>query len=194
MRHENARCINDGWRFHPGEMAPEGIDEEALASWERVTLPHSWNALDTMEVEPGRHYTRAVGWYVREIEPAAPGERDAEGPARHLGVIEEELVEVAHPVEEQAVGVRRLDLDILRHHRRGPFGGLDGAGRGFIHPRNLAEPGAAFEGGIHRGNGTFRRPKLPRRRGSGSGMAMIWSASNPKTDAVARVHWGEFRP
>ncbi|HVU65643.1 MAG TPA: glycoside hydrolase family 2 TIM barrel-domain containing protein [Ktedonobacteraceae bacterium] len=75
MRHENARCINDGWRFHPGEMAPEGIDEEALASWERVTLPHSWNALDTMEVEPGRHYTRAVGWYVREIEPAAPGER-----------------------------------------------------------------------------------------------------------------------
>ena len=46
------------------------------------------------------------------------GEDDAERPARDLRVVEEELVEIAHPVEEQAVGIGGLDLEILRHHRR----------------------------------------------------------------------------
>ena len=60
------------------------------------------------------------------------GEHDAERPARDLRVVEEQLVEIAHPVEEQAVGIGRLDLEILRHHRReasrGAFGIRAGAG------------------------------------------------------------------
>ena len=35
-----------------------------------------------------------------------------------LGVLEEQLVEIAHPVEQQAIRIRRLDLQILLHHRR----------------------------------------------------------------------------
>ena len=37
---------------------------------------------------------------------------------RGLGVLEEQLVEIAHPVEQQAIRVGRLDLHVLRHHRR----------------------------------------------------------------------------
>ena len=49
---------------------------------------------------------------------AALGERDAERARGDLGVVEEQLVEIAHPVEQQAVRIGRLDLDVLRHHRR----------------------------------------------------------------------------
>ena len=51
---------------------------------------------------------------------AALGEHDAERAACDLGVGEEQLVEVAHPVEQQAVGMGRLDLEVLLHHRRDP--------------------------------------------------------------------------
>ncbi len=47
---------------------------------------------------------------------AALGEHDAERAARDLGVLEEHLVEVAHPVEQQAVRIGGFDLDVLLHH------------------------------------------------------------------------------
>jgi len=156
MRHQNAQHLNDSWRFHLGDLAPELVgkmgepgsmnvvqrltgrtqgdaptmdermfqlrggrvpptiaswkgcqNEEILddqptpsivgaspcvrparhvefvgavvpdeqAHWDDVTLPHSWNALDTMEVDEAHHYTRSVGWYAREIEAPAPGQR-----------------------------------------------------------------------------------------------------------------------
>ena len=43
---------------------------------------------------------------------------DAERPARGLRVVEEELVEIAHAVKQEAIRVRGLDLHVLRHHRR----------------------------------------------------------------------------
>jgi hypothetical protein len=49
---------------------------------------------------------------------AAFGERDAEGAAGDFRVFEEQLVEVAHAVEQQRIRVRCLDLDELLHHRR----------------------------------------------------------------------------
>ena len=56
---------------------------------------------------------------------AALGQHDAERPAGDLGVREEQLVEIAHAIEQQAIRVGRLDLEKLRHHRRGArgFGG-----------------------------------------------------------------------
>ena len=47
------------------------------------------------------------------------GERDAERARGDLSVLEEQLVEIAHAVEQQAVFVGRLNLQKLRHHRRG---------------------------------------------------------------------------
>ena len=62
---------------------------------------------------------------------ASLGQHDPERPARDLRILEEELVEIAHPVEEEAIGVGTLDLDILRHRRDAAvFGRLRLRGRG----------------------------------------------------------------
>ena len=49
---------------------------------------------------------------------AALGQNDAERARGDLGIPEEQFVEIAHPVEQQAVRIGGLDLDVLRHHRR----------------------------------------------------------------------------
>ena len=48
---------------------------------------------------------------------AALGQHDAERPAGGLGVLEEQLVKISHAVEQQAIGIGGLDLEVLRHHR-----------------------------------------------------------------------------
>jgi hypothetical protein len=57
----------------------------------------------------------------RNILPAmlaALGQHDAERTACDLGVFEEQLVEIAHPVEQQAIRIGGLDLDVLLHQGR----------------------------------------------------------------------------
>ena len=46
------------------------------------------------------------------------GEREVELPRRQHGIVEEHLVEVAHPEEEDRVGIGLLELVILLEHRR----------------------------------------------------------------------------
>ncbi len=50
---------------------------------------------------------------------AALGERDAERARGDFGVLEEQFVEIAHAVEQETIGVGRLDLQILGDHGRG---------------------------------------------------------------------------
>jgi len=61
---------------------------------------------------------------------AALGEHDAERARGDFGVLEEQFVEIAHPIEQQAIRIGGFDLDILLHHRRGARGAL-GARAGF---------------------------------------------------------------
>ena len=75
MRHLTAKRINDKWRFHLGDCSPEVSKHAQDLAWSSVALPHSWNALDTMMMDETRHYTRAIGWYVREVEPPPVGQR-----------------------------------------------------------------------------------------------------------------------
>ena len=49
---------------------------------------------------------------------AALGEHDAERARRDFGVLEEQLVEIAHPIEQEAIRIGGLDLDILLHDGR----------------------------------------------------------------------------
>jgi hypothetical protein len=49
---------------------------------------------------------------------AALGQRDVQRLGRRDRIVEEHLVEIAHPVEQQRIRDARLDLQILRHHRR----------------------------------------------------------------------------
>ena len=48
----------------------------------------------------------------------ALGQRNVQRFGGGHGVVKEHLVEIAHPVEQERAGVLRLDLQILRHHRR----------------------------------------------------------------------------
>ena len=49
---------------------------------------------------------------------AALGQHDAERARGSLGIVEEQFVEIAHPVEQQTIRIGGLDLDVLLHHRR----------------------------------------------------------------------------
>ena len=49
---------------------------------------------------------------------AALGQRDVEAGRGGLGVVEEQLEEIAHPVEQQRIARLGLEAVILRHHRR----------------------------------------------------------------------------
>lgn len=74
------RTLNDGWRFayggqsfaekftalvEPGKMKPFERAQEQDAGWERVTLPHTWNAKDPFDDVPG--YRRGIAWYRRTL-------------------------------------------------------------------------------------------------------------------------------
>ncbi|MDT4855467.1 hypothetical protein FQZ97_898210 [compost metagenome] len=54
------------------------------------------------------------------------GERNAQCAGRFHRIIEEQLVEIAHAIEEQRINIRGFDLDILLHHGRE-------ANSGFLH-------------------------------------------------------------
>jgi len=65
--------LDDQWMFRRADVA-QGADR-ALddASWERVSLPHTWNATDG---EHGGAYYRGAAWYRRVIQrPAVPAGR-----------------------------------------------------------------------------------------------------------------------
>jgi hypothetical protein len=53
---------------------------------------------------------------------AAPGERDVEDGCGLQRILEEQLVEIAHAVEQQAIRMHPLGREILRHRRRGEGG------------------------------------------------------------------------
>ena len=67
--------LNDGWRFAyepAGEPAAPGFDD---AGWQRVALPHTWNAEDAFDKTEG--YRRGTGWYRKplRLDPALRGKR-----------------------------------------------------------------------------------------------------------------------
>ena len=72
---------------------------------------------------------------------AALGQHDAERARGDFGVVEEQFVEIAHPVEQQAIRIGRLDLDILLHHR-GDAARLRRVALGVARPPSSAAVGA----------------------------------------------------
>src|SRR5919198_1410342 len=57
--------LNESWRFAGAEV--EGAEGVAFddSRWAAVNLPHTWNAADTQDDEPG--YRRGVGWYRKRL-------------------------------------------------------------------------------------------------------------------------------
>ncbi len=83
---------------------------------------------ETVEVVVGPFDRHAAHRDLAARVLAALRQDDAERPGRGIRILEEQLVEVAHPVEQEAVRIGGLDLDVLRHHRR--RAGRVQAGRG----------------------------------------------------------------
>ena len=57
--------LQDGWKFHAGglEYADNpGYNDE---SWEKVSLPHTWNAKDPFDDD--ETYFRGIGWYRKTL-------------------------------------------------------------------------------------------------------------------------------
>ncbi|MEO6914917.1 MAG: sugar-binding domain-containing protein, partial [Chitinophagaceae bacterium] len=52
--------INSNWNFYKGDTTK--INRSV---WEKISLPHTWNAIDVMDDEPG--YYRGVGWYKKKL-------------------------------------------------------------------------------------------------------------------------------
>ena len=86
---------------------------DLLADRDRLAQLHQLReiALDGVERHAGHRDRRAGGC-------AARGERDVEELGGALRVVVEQLVEIAHPVEQQLVRMLRLRAEILLHHRR----------------------------------------------------------------------------
>lgn len=63
--------INSNWLFCKGDTASKTQADK----WTQVTLPHTWNAQDVMDEEPG--YYRGEGWYKKTVYiPAAWKNKD----------------------------------------------------------------------------------------------------------------------
>jgi beta-galactosidase len=57
--------MNDGWSFLAEDIASFAGLKKSKEKWSAVSLPHTWNATDVMDVAPG--YRRGIGWYKREL-------------------------------------------------------------------------------------------------------------------------------
>lgn len=58
--------LNDQWQFKKDQAGTATVANLGNDSWERVNIPHTWNALDVMDDEPG--YYRGIGWYKRKLK------------------------------------------------------------------------------------------------------------------------------
>jgi len=59
------RVINSGWTFTRQNAPGAASREYSEKGWDRVSLPHTWNALDGQD--GGNDYYRGVGWYRNHI-------------------------------------------------------------------------------------------------------------------------------
>ena len=131
---------------------------DLLDDHHRFALPHELREVRLERViGNARHRNRRPG------RLSAGGQRDVEQARRAFGVDVEQLVEVAHPVEQQLVRMLCLDAKILLHHRRM-------GGKRCGHPRILMESPSVLrapaQGGPFGGGAAFdRRPCSEELRG-----------------------------
>ncbi|WP_298495947.1 glycoside hydrolase family 2 TIM barrel-domain containing protein [uncultured Algibacter sp.] len=57
--------VNDLWHFHKGSIDKPFSNDDSV-SWEKVTIPHSWNTKDILDDQDG--YYRGVAWYKKTLE------------------------------------------------------------------------------------------------------------------------------
>ena len=92
--------LAQGWEFQRGGDVDPAQAAQAAGSWERVSVPHTWNRVGYYMPDPQTHLNRAesvdkyqgVGWYRMTFTPPAmdAGQRawptGARGGTRHAAV------------------------------------------------------------------------------------------------------------
>lgn len=74
MAQRLAQSIDANWLFRKGEATETPSQAAASqAGWEKISLPHTWNATDVLDDEPG--YYRGVGWYKKTLFVPADWQR-----------------------------------------------------------------------------------------------------------------------
>ncbi|MPV89206.1 DUF4982 domain-containing protein, partial [Georgenia ruanii] len=65
-RQRERQLLNEGWVHTLGD--PAGAERPAFdtAGWQELSVPHTWNATDSLDDEPG--FYRGPGWYRRTIK------------------------------------------------------------------------------------------------------------------------------
>lgn len=59
--------INGGWEYLDRSYPdPRALDTVRAGAWQRVDLPHTWNAFDATDLVPG--YRREAGWYRKILD------------------------------------------------------------------------------------------------------------------------------
>ena len=61
VRQRSRELLDTGWRFAVGDPIGAKDTVPAAGDWAEVTVPHTWNDLDSIDDEPG--YYRGPGWY-----------------------------------------------------------------------------------------------------------------------------------
>ena len=99
--------------LRPAGLARLGRAFDLLGDGDAVAAPDQPGEIGFRRMDrhsAHRHRLAAVG--------AALGQSDVEAGRGGLGVVEEQLEEVAHPIEQQRIARLGLEAMILRHHRR----------------------------------------------------------------------------
>ncbi len=65
---ENPRTelsLNSNWKFYKGDLPGAEKTDFTVQNWQNVNIPHTWNALDMLDDEPG--FYRGIGWYRKQF-------------------------------------------------------------------------------------------------------------------------------
>src|SRR5699024_11455618 len=62
----------DVWAFAPMKLTAESSVQEVTAAGSRISVPHTWNAVDG---QTGGQYRRGRSTYARRLEGGEPGRR-----------------------------------------------------------------------------------------------------------------------
>lgn len=68
----HAEPLLDGWAFAPLELPADSSVPEVTAAGSRISVPHTWNAVDG---QTGGQYRRGRSTYARRLEGGEPGRR-----------------------------------------------------------------------------------------------------------------------
>ena len=160
-------------RHQPDHLAADDRLRAPLARFRRVLHLLAHRDLEALADEPlevalGAHHRHPAHRDFLPLVETPLGERDVERLRGLARIVEEKLVEVAHPVEEEVIRVGALDLEVLRHHRRcrldaagplpaSPRGAGDGRRGGCLRLDVIGHGGTLAHVLSHRGSGAKPR-------------------------------------